>query len=217
MERRVWTGRRRGFHLSNFDLQPKSHLLYKMALLPIVLNELLNENRRAVTLGDIYDQHFGLGLEDFALPDHRTISIPALRAGYLRPWRNLAAGESGVSNVKSDDKEFSVRLDVTHFKPEELKVSLDDQGFIKVEGAHEERNDEHGYISRQFTRRYKLPEDALPDTLASNLSSDGVLTLQAAKKPKQIKAGREIKIIRTNQPALKKEEQKPDSQEKKET
>nr|AFX84564.1 23.6 kDa heat shock protein [Lygus hesperus] len=190
-----------------------------MSLLPIVLNELLNERlnerRNPLSLGDIYDQHFGLGLEDLGLPAQRAvISVPALHAGYLRPWRNLAAGESGVSSVKSDDKEFSVRLDVTHFKPEELKVSLDDQGYVKVEGNHEERSDEHGFISRQFTRRYKLPEDALPDTLASNLSSDGVLTLQAAKKPKELKAGREIKIIRTNQPALKKEEKTPDTEEK---
>nr|AXU24975.1 heat shock protein 20-2 [Tytthus chinensis] len=172
-----------------------------MALLPLLLNDIYDRRR---PIDDLYDQHFGLGLRDFDLP---SISIPAFRSGYLRPWRNLGQEESGVSTIKSDDKEFSVRLDVTHFKPEELKVKLD-KGYVTIEGQHEERSDEHGFISRHFTRRYKLPDDVIEDTLASNLSSDGVLTLQAAKKPKETKTGREINIIKTNKPAIKEDSQK---------
>ncbi|CAB0012701.1 unnamed protein product [Nesidiocoris tenuis] len=155
-----------------------------MALLPL-LNELLIDDLDSRRSLDLYDQHFGLGLDDFLYhPANRraVLNIPAIRAGYLRPWRNVATADSGVSTIKSDDKEFSVRLDVTHFKPEELSVKLDDQGYVVVDGKHEERSDQHGFISRQFTRRYKLPEDTLVDTLSSNLSSDGVLTLKADKK-----------------------------------
>ena len=67
------------------------------------------------------------------------------------------------------------------FKPDELKVSVVDD-FLVVEGKHEERGDEHGSISRQFNRRYKLPSDVDHQALVSKLSSDGVLSLEAPKK-----------------------------------
>nr|AXU24976.1 heat shock protein 20-3 [Tytthus chinensis] len=185
----------------------------KMALLPLLVNEILDEVRRPpLALSDLYDQHFGLGIDDIIttrnlLPSVGNVCVPALRAGYLRPWRQLAHSESGVSTVKNNDKEFSVKLDVNHFKPEELKVKIGDDGFVVVEGEHEERTDQHGFVSRHFKRRYKLPEDAMPDTLKSSLSSDGVLSLTAAKKPVKRKAEREIEIVRTNEPAIKKAEQ----------
>jgi crystallin alpha B len=76
---------------------------------------------------------------------------------------------------------LQVNLDVQQFKPEELKVRVVDD-YLVVEAKHEERSDEHGFISRQFTRRYKLPEDVDPLALVSKLSSDGVLSLEAPKK-----------------------------------
>lgn len=51
-----------------------------------------------------------------------------------------------------------------------------------VEGKHEERQDKHGYISRQFTRRYKLPPNVNLEAVKSSLSSDGVLSIAAPKK-----------------------------------
>lgn len=53
---------------------------------------------------------------------------------------------------------------------------------VVVEAEHEERLDEHGYISRRFKRRYVLPEDVEVDLFTSSLSSDGILTLFAPKK-----------------------------------
>nr|AXU24962.1 heat shock protein 20-1 [Cyrtorhinus lividipennis] len=175
-----------------------------MSLLPLLLHNhsMLNEQQCSPTLSDLYHQNFGLGLENESLPARAIWNIPALRAGYLRPWRHTADVDSGVSTIKSDDNEFTVGLDVTHFKPEELTVKVDDRGYLVVEGKHEERSDEHGFIARQFTRRYELPDDVVVDSIKSNLSSDGVLTLQAAKKPKPSTTGREIKIIRTNLPAV---------------
>ena len=51
-----------------------------------------------------------------------------------------------------------------------------------TEGKHEERQDEHGYISRHFVRKYKIPEDVDVQKLKSKLSSDGVLSIVAPKK-----------------------------------
>lgn len=168
-----------------------------------LLNELLLDELRRPSLSDLYDQHFGLGLHnhEHLVPTSGYLLSP-VRSGYLRPWRNLASGDSGVSSIQSDKNEFRVNLDVQQFKPDELKVKVAD-GFIVVEGKHEERSDQHGFISRQFTRRYKIPEDVDENALASNLSSDGVLTLKAPKKALPNASSREIPITHTNQPAVK--------------
>ncbi|KAL1138686.1 hypothetical protein AAG570_008748 [Ranatra chinensis] len=172
-----------------------------MSLLPLLLEEL--DSYRRPTFGDLYDQNFALGLlhDDVLRPVTSLLSVP-LRSGYRRPWRAMNAGDSGVSNIKYDSKGFKVNLDVQQFKPEELSVKVVDD-FLVVDAKHEERSDEHGFVSRQFTRRYKLPKDIDTTALASKLSSDGVLTLEAPKKASSDSNAREIPITHTNQPAVK--------------
>jgi crystallin alpha B len=74
-----------------------------------------------------------------------------------------------------------VILDVQQFAPNELTVKTLDNTVI-VEGKHEEKQDEHGYVSRHFLRRYILPSDIEVNSIVSSLSSDGVLTVTAPKK-----------------------------------
>ncbi|GLG94658.1 Alpha-crystallin A chain, partial [Gryllus bimaculatus] len=52
-----------------------------------------------------------------------------------------------------------VNLDVQQFKPDDLNVRVIDN-LVVVEGKHGERQDEHGYISREFQRKYVLPDDS---------------------------------------------------------
>uniref|UniRef100_A0A0V0GDL2 Putative small heat shock protein n=1 Tax=Triatoma dimidiata TaxID=72491 RepID=A0A0V0GDL2_TRIDM len=176
-----------------------------MSLLPALINELLDDYRRPF-FGSIYDQNFGMGLlnDEILRPRSTLLSLP-LRCGYLRPWRTLEAGDSGISTLTTDTNEFKVNLDVQQFKPEELKVKVVDD-YIVIDGKHEERCDQHGFISRQFTRRYKLPDDVDKAALVSNLSSDGVLTLKAPKLALPEKASREIPITMVNKPAVKSKE-----------
>ena len=154
-----------------------------MSLLPLLLEELSQPT--------VYDQHFGLGLLDDDLlfqPRYNRSTLnrlPSLLMQYQRPMRLSAASQSGLSNIQNDDKNFKVNLDVQQFKPEEVNVKVVD-GFIVEDGKHEERSDEHGYISRQFTRRYKVPDNVDPATIKSTLSSDGVLSVGAPKKVKII-------------------------------
>lgn len=67
------------------------------------------------------------------------------------------------------------------FKPEEINVKVVDD-YIVVDGKHEERQDKHGFISRQFTRKYKLPPNVNVEAIQSKLSSDGILSIVAPKK-----------------------------------
>jgi len=73
---------------------------------------------------------------------------------------------------------FQICFDVQQFNPNEITVKTVDN-YVLVEGKHEEREDDHGFISRQFTRRYALPKGYDPNTVISSLSSDGVLTVKA--------------------------------------
>lgn len=128
------------------------------------------------------DQHFGLGLthDDLISPLNLTTGIQPLllHRNYYRPWR-VQSQDTG-STVHCDKDNFRVNLDVQQFTPEEIKVKVVDN-CVTVEAKHEEKEDEHGYISRHFVRRYVLPKEYKVDQITSSLSSDGVLTISAPR------------------------------------
>jgi len=149
-----------------------------MSVLPFLLDEL---SRPAM-----YNQHFGLGLLDddlFTQPKfhHNYICPLLMRPRHHRLRRSGPAAQNGLSLIQNDKNNFKMNLDVQQFKPDEVSVKVVG-GYVVVDGKHEERSDEHGYISRQFTRRYKLPDNVDPATITSTLSSDGVLSVGAPKK-----------------------------------
>lgn len=162
-----------------------------MSLLPYLFEDYSFRRPRR-----LMDQDFGLGLTP---DDLLTVAAgPLLTREYYRPWRHMAAAARDLgSNIKSDADKFQINLDVQHFSPEEISVKTVD-GFVVVEGKHEEKQDQHGYVSRQFVRRYALPEGTLPETVESRLSSDGVLTITAPKTvPEAIKGERKVPIAQT--------------------
>ncbi|CAH0403562.1 unnamed protein product [Chilo suppressalis] len=144
----------------------------------------------------LLDQDFGLAIT----PDDLLTAVvaPSRSSDYIRPWRQLAAAARDMgSNIKEDKDKLQINLDVQHFAPEEISVKTAD-GFIVVEGKHEEKQDEHGYISRQFTRRYALPKGVAVERVESRLSSDGVLTITAPREaPPELANERSVPIART--------------------
>lgn len=136
---------------------------------------------------------------------------------YYRPWgevfRKTEGG--GMSTVKADKEKFQVILDVQQFQPEEITVKVVDKCVV-VEGKHEEKQDEHGSISRQFVRKYMIPEQCDIDQVSSNLSSDGVLSITAPRKDKpEPQAERTIAIEKTGKPALREKEEKVEKKDDK--
>ncbi|NP_001091794.1 protein lethal(2)essential for life-like [Bombyx mandarina] len=166
-----------------------------MSLLPFVLGD-WPRVRHNHWPSRLVDQDFGLALTPNDML--AAVACPVLSEDYFRPWRQLAAASRDLgSSIKADKDKFQVNLDVQHFSPEEISVKTAD-GYIVVEGKHEEKKDEHGYISRQFVRRYALPEGAAPETVESRLSSDGVLTITAPRKvPDAVKGERKVPIAQT--------------------
>ncbi|GIY65862.1 protein lethal(2)essential for life [Caerostris extrusa] len=86
-----------------------------------------------------------------------------------------------VAPFKSDANKVQVMVSVKHFRPHDIEVKTVDN-FVVIHGKHEERADEHGFVSREFTIRSQLSDDVEPDTVTASLSQDGVLKIQAPPK-----------------------------------
>ncbi|EZA57513.1 hypothetical protein DMN91_002706 [Ooceraea biroi] len=146
----------------------------------------------------IYDRYYPIAEYDRGVLDF-----------HHKPWMDLLRRRTG-GIVGTDKENFKVIIDVHQFKPEEVSVKLIDRCLL-VEAKHEETRDEHGSVSRQFVRRYQLPDRADVDQVMSTVSSDGFLTITAPLKPKEEKQERVIKIELTGQPAIRRsgEDQEP--------
>lgn len=147
------------------------------------------------------------GLDDLFAPAMYR-GLQPLAPGYVRPWRFTSGTESGFSKIINNKDKFEVSLDVKMFKPEEITVrNLDN--VVTIEGKHEEKEDEHGYVSRHFVRRYVLPKEVEVDKCKVQLSSDGILNFSVPKKPlPDASAGRTLPIQKTGAPAVKAAETK---------
>ncbi|XP_012270235.1 protein lethal(2)essential for life [Orussus abietinus] len=186
-----------------------------MALLPMLFSNWWEDLERPHRL---LDQNFGLGihpehivtprsLQLYGAPWRSEFSRCPVATGYVRPWSELLRqGEGGSSIVKADKDKFQVSLDVQQFAPEEVSVKVVDRSVV-VEGKHEEKQDEHGWISRQFVRKYLIPEQCDIEQVSSKLSSDGVLSIVVPRKDKPpVEGERVISIEHTGQPALREKE-----------
>lgn len=91
-------------------------------------------------------------------------------------------------------------MDVENIAPNEISVKTVGNSIV-VEGNHEERQDEHGYISRQFKRRFALPEGYNVKDVVSTLSSDGVLTVKVPPEAKPLKNNERVIQIQQTGPA----------------
>lgn len=64
--------------------------------------------------------------------------------------------------------------------------------------------DDHGYISREFHRRYRLPSNVDQSALSCSLSADGMLTFSGPKVQSGLDAGhseRAIPVSREEKPS----------------
>jgi len=102
--------------------------------------------------------------------------------------------DSEVIRMKDDEEKFEVSLDTSQYRPDELRVNVEG-GVVSVEGKHEEKSEDgRRMVSRQFSRKYSLPVTAKPDSVVSNLSSDGVLVVSCPKTQAVTSGERKVPI-----------------------
>jgi HSP20 family molecular chaperone IbpA len=102
----------------------------------------------------------------------------------LQQQQRMRQRQSQQPVAKNDEHNFAVAVDVSHFKPEEISVRTT-EGVVEIEGQHEEKMDEHGFVKRHFVRKFKLPEGTDPEKVASSLTNNGLLTIQAPRVQKE--------------------------------
>ncbi|XP_038563946.1 alpha-crystallin B chain-like [Micropterus salmoides] len=133
-----------------------------------------------------YRRAFPRRLSDLALTEPLTDwpllwplpwSFSWLRPSFMR-WFNWS--DNGHSEMRIEKDRYIIYLDVKHFSPEELSVCVSDE-FITIHGKHEDRQDDHGFVSREFVRKYRLPAGVTGADITSCLSYDGVLTITAPR------------------------------------
>ncbi|ULT91303.1 hypothetical protein L3Y34_009119 [Caenorhabditis briggsae] len=105
------------------------------------------------------------------------------RRSVLPYWRDADHSSFNFSDtvgeVINDDSKYAVQLDVSHFRPEDMKIQLDGRE-LKIEGCQEMKS-EHGYSKRCFSKMFLMPEDVDLTALRSAISNDGKLQIEAPK------------------------------------
>ncbi|CAG4953722.1 unnamed protein product [Colias eurytheme] len=124
-------------------------------------------------------------VDPFALLDrHLSHSLT-----YLWPWSHLIRAAAALDlednledpQIISDSEQYLVRLNVKHFKPDELKIKVKNRYMI-VEGKHKVRNDDDKrYIANHFMQRFILPPGSNQEEVKAVLNEKGILTISAPK------------------------------------
>jgi len=83
------------------------------------------------------------------------------------------------------DYVFEAKLDCHQFQPTDLSVRFNDH-FLTVEAKHEEKEDTHGFVTRHFIRRYRIPKGTKSDDVQCELDNNGILHI-AIVKPTGVK------------------------------
>ncbi|NWX83426.1 HSPB3 protein, partial [Nothoprocta pentlandii] len=124
-----------------------------------------------------YQEQFGArGVEELKL-DHALYALPGpAMVGGRRRVAHSAAG-NGDSAREEQAPRFQVLLDVVQFRPEDIIIQTF-EGWLLVKAQHGPRMDEHGFVSRSFTRQYKLPHGVENKDLTALFCHDGILVVE---------------------------------------
>lgn len=159
-----------------------------------------------------FDHHFGPHIHPQQL--QVLLSAPERLRQSLSEIEPQASTDKGAISAIGKDG-FQVNLDVQQFKPNEVTVKVQDN-LVIIEGKHEERQDDHGFISRQFTRKYVLPKEIDANQLASSLSLKGILTVKAPLIKQTESNGERVIEIQQTGPARNLIKDNPQEQKKEE-
>lgn len=113
-------------------------------------------------------------------PPRQSTGGPAL---YTSRYGEPSSRSSPTGTASSTGGEpWKVCVNVHSFKPEELNVKTRD-GFVEVSGKHEEKQEEGGIVTKNFTKKIQIPIDVDPLTVFASLSPEGVLIIEARQTP----------------------------------
>uniref|UniRef100_A0A4W5LH47 Heat shock protein, alpha-crystallin-related, b3 n=1 Tax=Hucho hucho TaxID=62062 RepID=A0A4W5LH47_9TELE len=120
----------------------------------------------------------GRDLDD-CVEDHDLFALPGPAfpdPGVVRPGPGVVKLE-GVSD--GTEPVYQMLLDVSQFRPEDVMIQVF-EGWLLIKAQHGVRMDEHGFVTRSFTRQYPLPEKLQQaGDLRALLCHDGILVVES--------------------------------------
>nr|XP_053639284.1 LOW QUALITY PROTEIN: uncharacterized protein LOC128693551 [Cherax quadricarinatus] len=134
-------------------------------------------------------------------------NVTSTQVDDITNYRNLRQRDLKEENqavtVNEDQKTHKIIVDVQDFlNGGEVTVKTVDEREVVIEG-HIEKQEGNTKSSKRFCKRFVLPEDIEVESVTSVVSSDGVLTITAPRKPstKQIEGNIETtqtkKVVKT--------------------
>ncbi|XP_077516791.1 alpha-crystallin B chain isoform X2 [Amblyomma americanum] len=111
-------------------------------------------------------------------------SAPLQGSGQLPPGMGAASktwldsmNSPLIQDAEDGTKQLKLRFDVSQYAPEEIVVKTIDNR-LQVHAKHEEKS-ENRSVYREYNREFLLPKGTNPEQIKSQLSKDGVLTIEA--------------------------------------
>ena len=121
--------------------------------------------------------------------DPATVTSRAIQGGGVLLLEGIKRVEE---KAKVDDGKFTVKLDLHGFNSQDIKVQLRGRE-LTITGKS--KSEESGlYLSRDYSRRILLPNDANLGSVTSRLSKEGLLTIEASRDPALLPSDRSVEI-----------------------
>ena len=123
---------------------------------------------------------------------------------FFDTWPKTINEQRGIPalNVKEDDKNLTLELQVPGMKKEDIKLEYKD-GFLTISGEqNEEKEEQDGkqkFLRREFTsvsfhRTIELPEDKYDVGKAEAVYKDGILDITMPKNEERAKLNKTIQV-----------------------
>ncbi|XP_038843338.1 heat shock protein beta-3 [Salvelinus fontinalis] len=135
-------------------------------------------------LDDCVEDHDLFALPGPAFPDPGVVKPGP---GVVRPAPGVVKLEAvcegtATSQPQRTEPVYQVLLDVSQFRPEDIMIQVF-EGWLLIKAQHGARMDEHGFVTRSFTRQYPLPEKLQhAGDLRALLCHDGILVVESKQR-----------------------------------
>ncbi|KAI1720147.1 hsp20/alpha crystallin family domain-containing protein [Ditylenchus destructor] len=89
---------------------------------------------------------------------------------------------TGAGDIENTESGFTIRLNVEHFEPKDIKVSLSGN-ILSVNGERIDEDKSHEQLlKRSFNRKYHLPDDIRLESVKSFVSDNGTLVVMGSRR-----------------------------------
>ncbi|KAE9554574.1 hypothetical protein FO519_002213 [Halicephalobus sp. NKZ332] len=91
-------------------------------------------------------------------------------------------GVAGAGDIINTENGFTIQLDVKHFEPRDIKVSLAGNG-LSITGERIEDDPATAQsVKRSFSRKYAIPEDIRLESIKSHMTDTGLLVVRGNRR-----------------------------------